>query len=358
MLFIFLTFFFISRIFGQLNQEYFDNGNLKLSRKDYAGAIADFKKFLEINPKDATNYYSRSAIAFYNIGIAKSSLEDYKGAIVDFSKAIEINSRSGFYIARGAAKYKLGDYRGAMEDYTAATKIDPVSTEAYSGRGVMKFELGDYIGAIEDFTSAIEFSPGSADAYFNRGLTKSRLEDYKGAIVDFDKAIEINPGKVFYTGRGTSKYKLGDYRGAINDYTVAAKEEIVKAENPIVPSVLPEKEPITEPFQKVVGSEIKSGPPIKSAIGKNIVSRDVVVFRVQFLTNENPLGSYEIAIGGNSYKTYEYFYNGAYRTCTGEFSSLASATDLRNILKKEGYPDAFVVAFRNNERSLDLNLFK
>jgi hypothetical protein len=55
-------------------------------------------------------------------------------------------------------------------------------------------------------------------------------------------------------------------------------------------------------------------------------------------------------VGGKSYKTFEYFFNGVYRSCAGEFSSPATAQYLLNQMKREGYPDAFVVAFKNNER--------
>lgn len=117
----------------------------------------------------------------------------------------------------------------------------------------------------------------------------------------------------------------------------AVKEEIRNVKKPVEPPVLPEKKIGTQPLQQV---------------------KDVVVFRVQFVSNGKPKGSYEITIGGKVYKTYEYFYNGLYRVCVGDFSTLAPATNLQNSVRKEGYPKAFVVAFKNNERSLDLTLFK
>jgi len=56
--------------------------------------------------------------------------------------------------------------------------------------------------------------------------------------------------------------------------------------------------------------------------------------------------------------TYEYLYNGGYRTCVGEYSTLTPAKELQNLCRKSGYPQAFVVAFKNNIRTTDPALFK
>ncbi len=81
---------------------------------------------------------------------------------------------------------------------------------------------------------------------------------------------------------------------------------------------------------------------------------DRVVFRVQFLSSPKSMGSFDVTTGGNSYKSFEYFYNGSYRSCAGEFSVLNEARDFQRIMNREKYPDAFVVAFKNNERIDDL----
>lgn len=85
---------------------------------------------------------------------------------------------------------------------------------------------------------------------------------------------------------------------------------------------------------------------------------DVVVYRVQFSSTDKPRGSFEMTIAGNKYQTYEYLYNGLYRSCAGEFKTRAPASVLQRALMLEGFSDAFVVAFKNNVRSLDPALFK
>jgi hypothetical protein len=117
------------------------------------------------------------------------------------------------------------------------------------------------------------------------------------------------------------------------------------------------KKPLTDAVQSGKTADIiqkPAEPPAEEAPALT----DAIIYRVQFLTTSKANGSYEISAGGTTYMTFEYFYNGAYRSCAGEFSSLTPAINLKNVLKREGYPDAFVVAFKNNVRLTDPALFR
>jgi hypothetical protein len=83
-----------------------------------------------------------------------------------------------------------------------------------------------------------------------------------------------------------------------------------------------------------------------------------VIYRVQLLPGTSQKKSKEMIINGTEYKIYEYVYLGAPRFTIGEFSTLAPATALQNMCRQSGYPQSFVVAFKNDTRSLDVNLFK
>jgi hypothetical protein len=119
----------------------------------------------------------------------------------------------------------------------------------------------------------------------------------------------------------------------------------------------PGQKPVTEIAQTQKPAEIKQ-EPAKPPIEEASIPSDAIIYRVQFSANTKPRGSYEITAGGRTYKTYEYLYNGAYRSCAGVFSDKASAAGLQNVLKREGFPDAFVVAFKNDVRLTDPALFK
>lgn len=86
--------------------------------------------------------------------------------------------------------------------------------------------------------------------------------------------------------------------------------------------------------------------------------KDVVIYRIQVLASNKPRSEKEISLSGKNYKLYEYFYLGAYRYSIGEFTTLQPAIELQKVCRSTGYPDAFVAAFKNNTRSIDLKSFK
>jgi len=105
-------------------------------------------------------YAQNSAEEYYDSGVEKLDSGDFQGAIKDFNKAIEINPKyANAYYDRGLAKAKLGDYRGALKDYNKTIEINPKHKMAYAFRGVAKANLGDYRGAIEDYNKTIEIKP-------------------------------------------------------------------------------------------------------------------------------------------------------------------------------------------------------
>ncbi|MCU0474400.1 MAG: hypothetical protein MUC93_13730 [Bacteroidales bacterium] len=145
--------------------------------------------------------------------------------------------------------------------------------------------------------------------------------------------------------------------------TEEAKKEIpvpeVKKTEPVKPAV---KEPETKKPEiaktVITEPETRKVEPVKTAIPETVEKKDIVVYRVQIITSTSTKGSYKITINNKDYSTFEYNYAGAYRTCVGDYSTLTPAKELQNICRKYGYPQAFVVAFKNNVRSTDPALFK
>ena len=139
------------------------------------------------------------------------------------------------------------------------------------------------------------------------------------------------------------------------------EEEPDKPENPVILADTTKAPPVVKP---VVEEPAKPKKPvvladsIKAVPMSNPVKNDFVIYRVQFLASMTPKGNYQVKVNNISYDTYEYYYKQAYRYTIGEFNTLAPAVELQNICRKSGYAQAFVVAFKNNIRSLDMALFK
>ncbi len=95
---------------------YFDRAFSKGKKGDYYGAISDFTKTIEINPKQEDAYLNR--------GFAKRRLKDYYGAISDYTKAIEIDPNYALGFAnRGSSKELIGDKKGACSDWRKASSL-------------------------------------------------------------------------------------------------------------------------------------------------------------------------------------------------------------------------------------------
>jgi hypothetical protein len=85
---------------------------------------------------------------------------------------------------------------------------------------------------------------------------------------------------------------------------------------------------------------------------------DIITYKVQFLSTNTPKDKFFITVDGVVYNANEYFYLKEYRYTVGEFSTLEPAKYLQFGCRRSGYPQAFVVAFKNGKRSLDMGLFK
>jgi len=145
---------------------------------------------------------------------------------------------------------------------------------------------------------------------------------------------------------------------------IAPDKQIIPIEKDSAKSLPPEvKKELKDEEKKPTAGQTSLSPSAKIVIIKPTDPipdelKDVVVYRIQFLSTTKPRNENQIVINGVAYNTYEYFYLDAYRYSLGEFATLAPAKELQVKLRQSGYPQAFIAAFKNNMRSLDLSAFK
>jgi tetratricopeptide (TPR) repeat protein len=129
-----------------------------------------------------------------NRGIEKGKSGDLDGAIADFNRAIELNPKDDApYYNRAQAKRLKKDTAGAIADYTRAIELGSTNPAAYNNRGNARAEKNDREGAIADYTRAIELKPNYARAYYNRAMVKKEKGDATGAAADFKTAEKLDP---------------------------------------------------------------------------------------------------------------------------------------------------------------------
>jgi len=193
-------------------EDFFNRAGAKKAAGNLDGAIADYDRAIQIDPKDAAIYNNR--------GLAKQAKGDLDAAIVDFNRAIQLNPKDAIaYSNRGNTKRDKGDLDGAILDYNRAIRLDRKYAYAYYDRGLAKKQKSDLDGAIADYNRVIELDPKFAKAYCDRGVAKRRKGDLDGAISDYDRTVELDPKyAIAYFNRGNAKGDKGDLEGAIADY--------------------------------------------------------------------------------------------------------------------------------------------
>jgi hypothetical protein len=140
--------------------------------------------------------------------------------------------------------------------------------------------------------------------------------------------------------------------------TEPAKKEEVKVP---VSTVSQEKAPAKMP---VTATGNQGKPTSAGVVTVKLTSplpadqKDVVIYRIQILSSNRPKSEKEIVLNGKAYALFEYFYLGSYRYTIGDFRTIPPATDLQKLCRQSVYPQAFVVAFKNDTRSTDLKQFK
>lgn len=216
--FVFILLLAISGCAGPTNAQ---RGHLALKYGRYNQAINYYTEAIKSDNLSSISLED----AYFNRGYAKMRTNDFDGAITDFNKAIEINPKnSRVYYSRGVAKENKNDFDGSIVDYNKAIELDPKFIWAYENRGIKKSLKNDFDGAIADFNRTIELDPKKATAYLNRGLAKLDKFDYDEAIIDFDKAIDLDSKcDDAFLGRGFAFLYKNKPDKAITDFEEALK---------------------------------------------------------------------------------------------------------------------------------------
>lgn len=142
LLFTVIAFSLISQ--GQTAEDYFKEGEAKSKQRNFIGAIEEYSKAIQADPK-LWNAYVKRAFCY---GLT----DQYDKAVEDYTVAIAAEPEKIYsYQSRGSAHYKLGHYPEALADFNKVLELDPKNQEAFNNRGFVKKSLGDKEGACKDW---------------------------------------------------------------------------------------------------------------------------------------------------------------------------------------------------------------
>ena len=186
-------------------------GLAQASEGDLNGAIAEFNRLIQLNPKDE--------IALYNRGLIEANKGDFDIAIADFNHAIQLRPTfARAYNDRGSVKATKRDIDGAIADFNYAIQLSPQFVQAYINLGSAKANTEDFDEAIADFNHAVRLDPDSVQAFENLGSAKARKGYFEEAIADYNQAIQLDPRDFgAFEMRALTKQLKGDFEGALGD---------------------------------------------------------------------------------------------------------------------------------------------
>ena len=167
--------------------------------QDFAEAIEDFDRVIQLDSDYAMAYFNRAVVRYKRLEYDLSQTDSKQGEPADNSISLSTASKQQNLVtpSADAATLKLKDNKRAYEhelivrDFDKVIQLNPGFVYAYFNRGNLRCVQRDYRAAIEDYNEAIQRDPEFAEAYFNRGLTRLSLGDTDRGIADLSKAGEL-----------------------------------------------------------------------------------------------------------------------------------------------------------------------
>jgi len=279
LLFAGMLFLIPSILFSQSAKKYCDAAEKFEKAKNYEGAIENYSKALEMDPKFEKAYIAR-AMCYEKISFKLEAVEDYKKAIVFNPKEKEYYYNAGRLLAemgknpeademlrkalerdKGYTEalaievkvlFDLRDYtygikvtEMAMDDkktaqslynhavmldslrnnaeaekfYRSSKQADPKFIPAYVALALTQIELNKNEEAMKVCDEALTKDPNNSEVFYAKSLVNAAKKDYQNAINEITKVILTKPTVNAFMLRASFYTTLGQHHNAINDYS-------------------------------------------------------------------------------------------------------------------------------------------
>lgn len=209
-------------------------GTFVFLKGDTQGAVEDFNKALDIDPKHVQTFIKRASIYMEQGDIAATFKQ--------FEDAIGIDpSNPDIYYHRGQVNYINGNYDAAAKDYSESIKLDESFVYAHIQLGVVQYKLGSISSAMATFKNTLKKFESSADVHNYYGELLADQQKIEEALDMFSKAIEIdaknplpyiNKAMLMYQVKGDIQQAMDLCKGALEadpscDAAVASLAQIL-----------------------------------------------------------------------------------------------------------------------------------
>jgi tetratricopeptide (TPR) repeat protein len=166
-------------------QAYYKSGLAKYELKDFTGAINEFSKAIQINPKFRDAYEWR--------GNSYRKLDKHQEYVNDFNKVIELNPNisTNDYLLIASSKLRIDDIEGALKIVDIVIKTYPNMWEGHYTKTRILYVKQDYVGCIQSANNVLRLSPSDGDAYFFKAMSEGYLGQVDNSCNSFNKAISL-----------------------------------------------------------------------------------------------------------------------------------------------------------------------
>lgn len=153
----------------------------KIRNRDFEGAVAQLKAFLDGHPDDSN--------ALYFIGIAYSRLKKDAEAVAALTRVAElVPNFPPVYFELGVAMERAGEPARAVEYYRKNMELDPANADSAYNSGLALFGLGRVDEARAAFEAALKLRPDDPDVLEMAGRCAINAGDFDLAITHLEKA--------------------------------------------------------------------------------------------------------------------------------------------------------------------------
>jgi clan AA aspartic protease (TIGR02281 family) len=135
-------------------------GESKRLKGDYAAAVVDFSRAIELEPRESWFYYRRG-------WVNEEFLKNNNAGLRDYSKAIEVDKNTAYtYLHRGRFyKNRLSDMPKANADFETILKLDTAVSDGSNCRQYALLELRKEAEAIEWLNKILDKYPNEGNYY-------------------------------------------------------------------------------------------------------------------------------------------------------------------------------------------------
>lgn len=200
-----------------LAEPYFLRAVAKYNLEDFAGAEADARKAIEINPFLPNAWEVR--------GVASQCLGNHVAAIGYYDRALEQLPHNRELLFNKALAQEAADlFSGADSTYARLLSLYPRFDDGYLGRAQLSLHRGDTIAARADLDKALSLNDKSVSALSLRAALSR--DNPAAALADMERAVTLQPDKTFLrVNRAVARYNANDLNGAIDDLDYVLEQE-------------------------------------------------------------------------------------------------------------------------------------